>query len=300
MQGAPNLLAMLLGLKTIDRRNCMKSLWKTSAVLAVALGATVAQADVTGTSTTTGSSLVLFVRDVSEGAATNRVYARDLGPLLDSVLTAPLGTDPYTGPVHQINYSLPTYQPDDALNTFLDGGNSFVWTLMAADTQGTGALAQRYLTTTNLDFAADTSLIPNNSTLRGQFSNINAMLSALNVFLPDTTGSSTAVDGQWGQSGTNYSSMSDWNSGVNNQNTLGATANLYVLVTSATNNTNGNLAAARVYQGVSVRLTVDGVLEVVPPTSDVPLPPAIYLLGSAVAALTGVARRRRKGEQAKA
>jgi hypothetical protein len=32
----------------------------------------------------------------------------------------------------------------------------------------------------------------------------------------------------------------------------------------------------------------------------VPLPPAIYLLGSAVAALTGVARRRRKGEQAKA
>src|SRR5262249_19780104 len=154
----------------------------------------------------TGSSLVLFVRDTSAGANPNRVYARDLGLLVDNVHLAPVASDPYTGPVQQFNYTLPTIGPDSNLTAFLAGGTSFVWTIMAADTQGTAAFNQRYVTTTQNTLAVDTD-VPINSALRGAWSAIGAMFNDLNGALPDSPGSSTSVDGLWGQTGSLYENM---------------------------------------------------------------------------------------------
>lgn len=272
----------------------MKSLWKLSAVAAFAIGGTVAQADVTlpGTNTGTGSSLVLFVKDTTVGANPNRVYARDLGLLTDAVLTQAGASGAYAGPGQAIPFTLGTFAPDSNLTAFLGGGTSFVWTIMAADTLGTQAFQQRYVTTSQDDVTTLGYVTPTNNTLRSAWSAIAGMYGSLNGALPDVPGSSTPTDGQWAQNGGTYENMDSWNGGgVQAQNNLGQAANFYVFVTSSS----ANLGASRVFAAVDVILSANGTLSAVA-TAPVPVPPALYLLGSAIAGLTGVARRKKKAK----
>jgi hypothetical protein len=269
----------------------MKSLWKYSAIAAVAVSGSFAQADVVLSTAPTGSELVLFVRDVSNGASPDRVYARGLGFTVDDLLTSAAATGtPYTGAGQAIPFNIGTISADSALSTFLGQGAQFVWTIMAGDTVGTAANAQRYVTTTQADLAASGATLPSNSAVRTVWSQISGMLTDLNGVLPDGAGTSTATNGQWGQSGGSYENASSWFvGGVQNENTLGQSANLYVLTNSSTS----NLASARVYAALDVILEANGTLHSVTQVGEVPLPPAILLLGSAFAGLFGVARRKK-------
>lgn len=268
----------------------MKSLWKFSAIAAVAVSGSFAHADVVlpNTATGTGSELVLFVRDVSAGAATDRVYARGLGITVDNLLTAAAAGGAVTPPVTSIGYTLPTIGPDANLSAFLTPGGSFVWTIMAADSVGTLAFSQRYVTTTQTDYALGATP-PINSALRTIWGGIQGMFGDLNGVLPDPAGSSTASGGLWGQTGTAYENATTWFAGgLQNENVLGQAANLFILTNSSTTNTN----AARVFAAVDVILETNGSLHAVA-VNAVPLPPALLLLGSAFAGLAGVARRKR-------
>jgi hypothetical protein len=267
----------------------MKAIWKVSAVAAALLGSAAAQADVVLPNTATGSSLVLFVRDISAGANPNRVFARDLGVLTDAVLTASAAAGAYAGPGSSIPFSLST-GADSALAAFLAGGSQFQWTVMGGDATGNAAFGQRYVTTTQLDVTTFGYEPPINTTLKTTWNQITSMYQTLNASLPDTSGSFTPTDGQWGQEGTSFVGMTDWaGGGVQNGNALGETANLYVFVTSST----GNADPARVFASTTrVRLNADGSLTSVGAPA-VPLPPALWLLGSAIAGLTGVSRRKK-------
>lgn len=149
------------------------------------------------------------------------------------------------------------------------------------------------MTTTQTDLAASGATLPSNSAIRTVWGNISGMLTDLNGVLPDAPGSSTSTNGLWGQSGGAYENATSWFvGGVQNDNALGQSANLFVLTNSSTRNTD----SARVYAALDVILEANGSLHsvgVVTPPGEVPLPPAIMLLGSAFAGLAGVARRKK-------
>jgi hypothetical protein len=266
----------------------MKKLLKLT-MIGAALMASSAYADVLLPSTGNGE-LTLFVRDVSNGT---RVYARGLGITINNVLTESTAGGPFTGPVQNFTYTLPaSIGPDPTLTSFLAGGSNYVWTVMAADTDTDFFTAgfERYLTTTPTNLTANPGAIPANGVISAFFASSNNMMADLNNIMPDASGSSTAVDGQWGQTGQIYSNGGDWfGAGFNNQNALGAAANLYVLANSG----DDSLQISRAFQAVAgLRLLADGTLESVGGGAPVPLPAGIWLLGSALASLAGVARRR--------
>jgi hypothetical protein len=263
------------------------------------LAGSTAFADVTLPSTGDGE-LVLFVRDTSNPS---RVYARGLGVTLNQVLNESVVTGgAYTGPIQQFTYSLPNVGPDAALASFLAQSGTYSWTIMAGDSVGnnTSGNPRRYLTTTQVDFASNNPGILN-STLGSSYGNLNTLLGDLNGNLPDTAGSSVQPSGLWGDpTSSSGSSATDWfGVGPNNENALGTAANLYILTSSAA--TGGGTSGgqfARVYQAADIVLEANGSLHSVsgsnPP--EVPLPAAVWLLGSALAGFAAIGRRRNTTE----
>lgn len=248
-----------------------------------ALGAMTASADVINTETGNGE-LTLFVRNEVTGA----VYARGLEIRLDDILTeTAIRTGTYTpASANQRSYALPTIGPDANLTSFLSQGSSFTWTIMGGDnTGGVNVVGgKRYVTTTQADLTNGTTIAINN--LSTSYNSLNNMLVQLNEYLPNTSGSSITSEGQWRQTGSTPGSQAgDWfGVGPNTINDVGSAANLYMLAAP------GGSAAARVYQFADVRMLADGTLVSV---SAVPLPAAFWLLGTGLAGLAGVSRRRK-------
>lgn len=276
----------------------MKSLWKFSAVAVLAVSG-VAQADVIPTGTATGSELLLFIRDTTPDANPNRVFATSFGVTVDSILTAAgvSGSYPASG-FPNLSFTLPSLSSaaQSAISTFLNGspGGNFVWTIMAADTQGANAFNQRYVTTTPTDL--NTNPVPGNASLTSSWVNVRDLFNSVNGAIPgtDQSGAGTktlATNAGWGQTGTPNEGAYDWFGGqLLNENVLGDAANFYLLANSA----GGADDPARVWNLGTVTLSLAGVIsQVLPSTPTVPLPPAIVLLGSAFAGLAGVARRRK-------
>jgi hypothetical protein len=249
---------------------------------ASAMGAMTASADVINTSTGNGE-LTLFVRNDVTGA----VYARGLQIQLDNVLTeAAIQGSPYTaGAANQRSYLLPTIGPDANLSSFLSQAGTFSWTVMGGDNTGLINVVggKRYVTTTQADLTNGTTVTAGN--LSSSYNSLLTMINQLNDFLPDTSGSSIVSEGQWRQTGaTPGSEAGTWYGvGPSNVNAIGEinAANFYMLAAP------GGGGAARVYQFADVILTADGTL------TSVPLPAAFWLLGTGLAGLAGVSRRRK-------
>ena len=259
---------------------------KTVVAIAIAgvsgFGALNASADIINTDTGNGE-LTLFVRNESTGA----VYARGLQIRVDDLLTeaAIQGGQYNAGVANQRNYLLPApIGPDAALTSFLAQAGTFTWTVMAGDNTGGATVVggKRYVTTTQADLTNGTTVTL--SQLSSNFNNLLTMTNQINDFLANTPGSSVASDGQWRQNGAiPGSEAGSWyGANLSNVNDLGSAANLYMLAAP------GRSGQARIYQFADLTLLADGTL-----VSPVPLPAAFWLLGTGLAGLAGVSRRRK-------
>ena len=258
-------------------------------LVGLALAASAAHADVFLPDSGNGE-LTLFVRNDTTGA----VYARGLQIRLDNVLTQTQINAGYTGDtslgiVQDIGYSLGTIGPDANLSGFLNGTDSFSWTLMAGDSAGSNNAdpARRYLTTTQVVWDESNPNDRTNSNLIS-FSQLQTVQNLVNQNVAGDVagdGGSTAVNGQWRQAGAIPGNIAgNWfGAGPDTVNALGTAANLYVLTT----NGGGASGIVRTYQGLDVTLHTDGTL-----VSAVPLPAAAWMLMSGLVTLAGVGRRK--------
>ncbi|MEO8019346.1 MAG: VPLPA-CTERM sorting domain-containing protein [Pseudomonadota bacterium] len=237
--------------------------------------------------------LTLFVRNDTTGA----VYARGLQIRLDDILTQAQINAGYTGDtslgiVQNLGYAINTVGPDANLTSFLNGSDSFSWTIMAGDSAGSNNAdpARRYLTTTQVVWdESNPDTVTNNNLV--SFSQLQAVQNLVNQNVAGDVagdGGSTAVNGQWRQVGAVPGSISgNWfGAGPDTVNALGTAANLYVLTTAG----GGNSGLARTYQGLDVILNANGTLAAVVPS--VPLPAAAWMLMSGLVTLAGVGRRK--------
>jgi hypothetical protein len=282
----------------------MRSLVKIAVAGALLASGATAYADVAQPDSGNGE-LVLFVRD---GSNESRVYARGLGITMDQLLTQAQITGDPTKPNPQdasnnfadtdtLTFSLGSaIGPDANLTQFLSSGSNFQWTIMGGDNQGgqTGEGNRRYVTTTQFDFTTTPSTLTNGIIGQGAYNGLNGMLAQLNGTLAGGVGSmdSTQVDGLWGQSNQAYTAATNWfGAGPVNDNAIGSSAHFYLLTTSAGGNSN---FLARVYKGVDFTLSADGTLTSAagPGVPQVPVPAAVWLLGSALVGLTGIRRRK--------
>jgi len=269
----------------------MKSLTKVALVGCALAASAGAYADVAVPSEGVGQA-VLFVKNETTGV----VYARGISLTANQVATqASLQGDTYTGsgatPDTSLSFSLSSpIGPDSNLTAFLGAGGSYSWGLMLGDSSGGLAVGDKRLISTS------TSAIttPSNSAINTSLSQFNTFVGTLNSVLPDgSDNSSVASGGLWDQAGAGPQAEGAdvWFSpglGVNNKVTLGDTAGFYLLTTSGGTTS----AAGRQYLLGQLRLTANGTLESVGGTGpEVPLPPAVWLLGSALAGFAGLRRR---------
>lgn len=251
------------------------------------LGAMSASADIVNTDTGNGE-LTLFVRNETTGA----VYARGLQIQLDSILSeSAIQSGPYNaGVANERTYVLPApIGPDANLASFLGQAGTFSWTIMGGDNTGAANVTggKRYVTTTQADLTNGTTVTL--SQLSSNFNNMVVMVNQINDFMPNTSGASIASEGQWRQAGAipGGEAGSWYGANLNNINDLGSAANFYLLAAP------GRSGQARVYQFADLVLRADGTLESVGGVAPVPLPAAFWLLGTGLAGLAGVSRRRK-------
>ena len=288
----------------------MKPVFKYAlAGLALAAASSGAYASVAAPSSGNGD-LVLFVRDLSNP---NRVFATGLGVSLDSLLNQqsitntpspssdPAFTDLRDGAPITVNAVLPTFH-SDALQSFLQTASNYDYAIMGGDSVGANSFsnAWRYAGTNSVQFDSNNPSTTSNNNIN----NASGIGGAINAFFGDLNAalgaSSFLTDfSEYGKAGTNGATapgLFDAPFGTNGLGAaLGTATNLYML-TSSSATTSGSSFLARLYQFADVTLDSTGTLSsasvVVP---QVPLPAAVWLLGSALVGL-GTVRRRRQTE----
>jgi hypothetical protein len=274
----------------------LKSVVAIALASAAALSAFSASADV-AVPTSGNGELTLFVRDEVTGS----VYARGLDLTLDSFATQATTGGAYTGPV-STGYSLPTITHDDNMTAFLGttAGHAVTWAIMAGDSVGTTLASnpRRIAFTTGADIVAtgtpaNNQLIPINTSLTSFFTSVNANL-------PDQGGSSVFgladAGGLFGNAGTTGETAPTlFGNGIVVTAALGAEQFFYMVTSSSTGATGTSNPAqtGRVFQALNLQLDSNGDLHSVGgSTAPVPLPAAVWLLGSGLVGLAGIRRRR--------
>jgi hypothetical protein len=282
----------------------MKPVFKY-ALASLALAASSGAFAAVTTPDTGNGSLVLFVRDLS---SPSRVFAADLGVTLDSLLTQDAitntpgnTTDLRNGTPISVNAALPSFH-SDALATFLQTSSAlgYEYAILGGDTLGSSSVSDafRYVGTNEVQFG--TSFLSNTTT--NQLNDNSGIASTVNGFFADLNGALGANSfvtnfAEFGQAGT-FGAQANTFFGTpfdDDTATVGTATNLYMLTSSGSSS-----AKARIYQFADVTLSFDGTLTSASVGGpQVPLPAAVWLLGSALVGL-GTIRRRRNGEVAAA
>ena len=256
----------------------------------------------TVTPDTGNGELVLYVYD----SHTDQTYVRGLGVTEDSLLTvAQAQSSGYAGATITENVGIGSLAHDSGLTTFLstDPAADYTYAIMAGGIQGSGGVkntgAERYVTTATATFTGAAGS-KTNSQLNGAFGNLLSTQSTANGYIH----SGTTLDKASGVSDVgavlspNLSpNPQGWyGSNLNQMVALGQQANLYMLVTNggATGTSGTNVGLAQYYRFLSVTLDSNGDLTSAGGTAPVPVPAALWLLGSGLVGLAGVGRRRRQ------
>jgi hypothetical protein len=266
----------------------MNSVLKVGAAGTLALAGVAAHASIASPSI--GSSdAILFAEVVTAGGATAVAsYAGDTGYSINSLLaggvnTTVLGSDANLAALFNADASGDTiewgimgaqYQPNGATQSpYTAAAGQFLTTTTNSRTNSIKNISNSALAVYGPGFAADISTIN---------SNANGALS--------TEGANPATHGVWDI--TNTGLTSDWYGGLNNNNVLGGSQTLFYMATSTGGNTTlGTYSAIGTVSLSSAGLNIAESTNSTPP---VPLPAAVWLLGSGLLGLTGVARRKLK------
>jgi hypothetical protein len=255
--------------------------------VAAVLGVGVANAAITPSSPGPGE-LIEWVVDNTNG----HVYARGLQVLDNTILPSSsiLSASAYASATPPVSTGYKLAAPiaaDGNLTTFLgqdNGGDTFSFALLGAG-QGTGfnpggGIAE--FTSANT-VAASNLTLPTGSTIHTLVTNVNGTTTTLNGIIKGTAGDGTSADvsAQFTNANTAFNLYS---ANIQTTSALGTDMNLYAITPNGSSAAKGQLYTAGMFTVLS-----NGTLEQLP---TVPLPAAVWLLGSGLLGLAGVGRRR--------
>ncbi len=230
---------------------------------------------------------------------TNQVYARGIQVDETSILPASSLVDKTTydstispGPA-STGTTLPTITADANLTTFLaqnGGADSFSYGVLSAGQNTGGATsfnpgASVVVFTSPLSIDASNLNVPSASLIQSNVLSVQANVTTLNSLLGASSapGSSKNVSGNFDPTSQVFTLYSD---NVTLLTPFGTQVNLYAATGDGVKAGTGQL-----YSAGLIEMTADGTLEAVA-ASPVPLPAAVWLLGSGLLGLAGVGRRR--------
>jgi hypothetical protein len=270
----------------------MNTTIKLSVATALAFGAVAAHASIAVPSG--GSSdAILFAEVLNSSGTVVASYAGDTGVSLSTLAAGLSGTQVVLGGTANLNALFAADVSGDTLEWAIQGGQ---YTGAASTTNfGTKGNAQ-FITTTAGN--ATTSLAGDNTGNFAKWAQLSVDVGTINGNIGGAAtsieGTSAAAAGVWDVvSATAGSAVTEnwYKNGPSTANVLGGTENLYYVTG------NGTLSTAKVsFTNVGTAslsasgLTLTGASS--PPP--VPLPPAVWLLGSGLLGLAGVARRKSK------
>jgi hypothetical protein len=268
---------------------------KFGAASALALAGVAAHASISQPAT--GSSDAILFAEVVNAAGTAAVasYAGDTG-----ISIATLEAGGYNGTVLGDDANLAKlFAADTAAGDTIDFavlGAQYTGNATPLNFKTTGVA--QFLTTVN---GNSTSSLANDttSTLASHFAQLNGDVSTINSNsggAKSVEGSNPATAGVWDV--TNTLGTAYWDGGAtNNSNTGSTVANLYSVTAGTPAGNTTRVAYTEVetasFSQAGLTLTSLGTITTTP-TPPVPLPAAVWLLGSGLLGLTGVARRKLK------
>jgi len=268
----------------------MNTILKVSVAGALALGGAAAHASI-ALPTSGSSDLILFAEVVNSSNTAVASYAGDTGLSISSALSL-TGTHSYLTGDSILSALFAADGAGDTLVWALEGG-AFTGTVTPKNFDGPGNA--NFLTTSTGDSTANMATETVNN-LEGWASSLATAIGTLNTNLAgknSVEGASPATAGVWDYN--TPSAISGWNlNGPTTGNVVGSTQQLFY-VTGGGNGTTGaygtDLIAFTDIAGAA--LTSNG-LSITVQGAPVPLPAAVWLLGSGLLGLTGIARRKAK------
>lgn len=263
----------------------MSKLFSVSAAGALALGAVAAHASIAQPSS--GSSDAILFAEVVNAAGTAAVasYAGDTGISINSILSGLSGSTTVLGSDSNLAKLFAADASGDTLYFAVLGGQ-YTGSPSTANFK-TAGVAQFLTTVTNNSTtgisAATTASLTKMAGLNTDVTTINTNSGGAS----SVEGTNPATSGVWDY--TNTAGTAYWDgAGILNYNTLGTTANLYYM-------TGGGSVASKTTNTLEIKVSLaSNGLTLTGSSAPVPLPPAVWLLGSGLLGLAGVARRQKK------